>query len=153
MLNWRALVLYAIPTIGDRRGMALTLGLGALTALCLVPVWRGAWRPRDRRFPLRFSALTLATLLSSYHSHLYGAALLVVPLASLIAEGRPGRLARGAVGALVLVPTLLLAVTLLAMAGMLPAGQVPVAQLFGLLLLACYGCLLGEAWRERRWAG
>jgi hypothetical protein len=82
MMNWRALILAVRPGIDDERGQVLFAALSVLTiAACLLP-WRGAWNPQDSAFAPRFCALTLGTLISSYHSHLHGAALLIVPLAA-----------------------------------------------------------------------
>ena len=82
MMNWRAIILALRPGIDDDRGHILFAGMALLTAAaCLLP-WRGPWNPQSSDFAPRFSALTLGTLISSYHSHLHGAALLIVPLAA-----------------------------------------------------------------------
>jgi len=89
MINWRSLSLVAqtvMPTlIGDQVALLITLALGGVTVGVCVLVWRGPWNPRERIWPLRMSALWMATLLANYHSHIYGLALLPLPLAATLA--------------------------------------------------------------------
>jgi hypothetical protein len=82
MINWRAIILALRPGIDDERGLVLFGVLSLLTMLASLLPWRGAWAPEAPSFAPRFCLLTLATLISSYHSHLHGAALLIVPLAA-----------------------------------------------------------------------
>src|SRR5207302_486324 len=97
MMNWRSIVLAARPGIGDQAGFALVSSLSLLTmALSLLP-WRGRWQPDSPSFAPRFCLLTLGALISSYHSHLHGAALLVVPMAAAWAEPKLRPLTRIAV--------------------------------------------------------
>ena len=108
MMNWRSIVLAVRPGIGDQAGFALVSSLSLLTmALSLLP-WRGRWQPDSPSFAPRFCLLTLGALISSYHSHLHGAALLVVPMAAAWAEPKLRPLTRIAVCAAIYVPTLVL---------------------------------------------
>ena len=108
MMNWRSIVLAVRPGIGDQAGFALVSSLSLLTmALSLLP-WRGRWQPDSPSFAPRFCLLTLGALISSYHSHLHGAALLVVPMAGAWAEPKLRPLTRIAVCAAIYVPTLVL---------------------------------------------
>ncbi|HJU06185.1 MAG TPA: glycosyltransferase family 87 protein [Nitrospiraceae bacterium] len=106
MINWRALVLAWSPGITDRRGMFYTQVLSALTILATIWAWRGPWAPRDARFPMQVTLLLLATLLTSHHSLSYGAAILAVPLASVLAEGMAGPWTRMAIVAGIILPAL-----------------------------------------------
>lgn len=125
MINWRSLVLAALPAISDRRGLALTLLLSACTVLCLVPAWQGCWAP-------------LATLLTSYHSYPFGAVLVALPLASLAAEGGTSRLTRGTILATILLPSgVNLVVGTLA-----PALAMRLQWVFSFLLVGCFGVVL-----------
>jgi hypothetical protein len=83
MISWRGLPLNVLPALADRNGVVLTMACAGLTILCLPWLWLGAWHPRDSRFPARFLATMIITLLTAYHSHIYGAALLLVPGADL----------------------------------------------------------------------
>src|SRR5262249_39676903 len=70
------------PTVGETTGLALVWSLSALTMLAALLVWRGKWQPDSPSFAPRFCALTLGVLVTSYHSHPHGAALLIVRLAA-----------------------------------------------------------------------
>jgi hypothetical protein len=86
MISWRGFLLNVLPGLSDVQGVWLTLALSALT-LCNLPViWRGPWRPRDGCFANRFLITTAVTLLAVYHSHIYGATLLLVP-GALLSQG------------------------------------------------------------------
>lgn len=82
MINWRAFVLYAMPGLENDQGAAVTLGLSAVTSLLLLYLWRGRWNPAAPEFAPRFAALAVGTLVTSYHSHVHGAPLMIVPLAA-----------------------------------------------------------------------
>lgn len=88
MINWRSLVLAFRPGIGEQEGMMLSQSLAFMTVLLTALAWRGAWLPRDSRFPARFTLLLLATLLANHHSFNYGAVILILPLAAVLAEGQ-----------------------------------------------------------------
>ncbi|MCC6433387.1 MAG: DUF2029 domain-containing protein, partial [Gemmatimonadaceae bacterium] len=88
MLNWRAVVLAAVPRISEVRGIALTLGLSVATIGVAAVALRGSWEPRGPRFAAGMALLVIATLVANYHSHVYGAVLLAVPLAAALADQR-----------------------------------------------------------------
>lgn len=108
MINWRALILWLRPSIGSESGLVLTVVLGALTVLALIPVWRGPWRAQSNAFPAQLSATLLATVLANYHSHVHGAALLAVPLAATLAQPRTSRRSRVLIVLLAFAPTVLI---------------------------------------------
>jgi hypothetical protein len=110
MINWRSLLLEIRPGISDRSGVLLSVVLGLLTVTCTGLMWRGPWLPRSSAFPFQFSLLILATLLVNYHSHPYGAVLLMLPLAFAVKTTQSGKLSQGiALGAFV-IPTLILTI-------------------------------------------
>jgi hypothetical protein len=82
MINWRAIVLAARPDIDERQGVLVIAVLSLVTVLACFLLWRGPWNPDDTSFAPRFCVLTLGVLITSYHSHIHGAALLAVPLAA-----------------------------------------------------------------------
>ncbi len=82
MVNWRSLVLDWYPEIYWRSGILLTMGLGLLTSLCIAWIWRGSWNVAATDFPEKMSLTFLATVIVSYHSHPYGPAILIMPLAA-----------------------------------------------------------------------
>ncbi len=81
MMNWRAIVLALRPGIGEATGQLLVWTLSLLTMLAALLLWRGRWNPTSDTFGPKFAALSIAALVGSYHSHVHGAALLIVPLA------------------------------------------------------------------------
>lgn len=91
MVNWRALILNARPSIGNESGVALFALFSAGTLAALVFAARGAWRPATPALDLQLAAVMVATILVSYHSHMHGMVLLAVPLALLwrLAEDVP----------------------------------------------------------------
>jgi hypothetical protein len=82
MINWRAFVLYAAPGLEDEQGLAAVAGLTVLTILLLLYFWRGAFDPDSPEFAAKFAALAVGVLITSYHSHVHGAPLMIVPLAA-----------------------------------------------------------------------
>lgn len=136
MVNWRALTLRLLPGLSDNLSLTLMLVLGALTILALVPVWRGPWAPRSRRFPAQMTLLWLATLFVNPHSHAHGALLLALPLASLLAEGDLSRVSRVAVLAAAYAPTIYWFI--FTFPREYSAGVFPI---FTLMLLFCFGSL------------
>jgi hypothetical protein len=83
MINWRSFVLYAIPGLEDEQGAAVVAGLSILTILLLLYFWRGRWDPNAPEFAPNFAALAVGALVTSYHSHTHGAALMIVPIAAV----------------------------------------------------------------------
>ena len=106
MVNWRALVLYALPWIDSERGLLIVTALSVATLVLLMYLWRGPWNPNSHEFSVRFAALALGAVATSYHSHVHGMVLALVPVAA--AWGRPmlSARARAAILAAVYVPTL-----------------------------------------------
>jgi hypothetical protein len=82
MMNWRAMVLTVRSGIDEDRGALIVGVLSLLTMLAALLPWRGKWDPDAPTFAPRFCLLTLGALIASYHSHVHGAALLIVPLAA-----------------------------------------------------------------------
>lgn len=144
MINWRSLVLFLEPEISSTSGVAITVLLSAITVLLLVLAWRGPWAPAERPFPAKVSLALVATLLAGYHSHLHGVVLLAAPLAAVLTHGRPSGVMRLTIVAGLVLPTLMLARTYL------PLGTLPIAPLFALVLVTCFGCLLSDVWLAER---
>lgn len=107
MLNWRSIVLDWYPSIYWRSGIILTICLGIATALCVGWVWRGPWNPSADDFPAKMLLTLLATIMILYHSHPYGAAILVMPLAAVVLSGQASRVAQGIACAGAIIPTLI----------------------------------------------
>lgn len=143
MTNWRSLVLYFSPEISNLRGMVYTQFLAAATVLCAALAWRGPWEPRNPRFPTQMTVLLLATILAIFHSFNYGATILAIPIAAMLTEGRTNRVARLAVMAGVILPTL--SFTLIYF-----RDGVPAARILTVVLLICYGSLVMELWLARQ---
>jgi hypothetical protein len=91
MINWRSLLLEIRPEITNRSGTLLSIMLGMVTVGCTALLWRGPWRPDAPSFTLQFTCTVLATLLVNYHSHPYGAVLLLVPLSLAAAQQQAGK--------------------------------------------------------------
>jgi hypothetical protein len=108
MINWRALVLYAIPGISNADGVVLVSVLSALTIVFLLFLWRGPWRPSDPDFAPRFAALAVGALITSYHSHVHGAPLMIVPVAAAWNQQVFRFETRAAILACLYLPTLIL---------------------------------------------
>jgi Glycosyltransferase family 87 len=106
MVNWRAFVLYAVPWIDSDHGLLLVTVLSVATVVLLLYLWRGPWNANAPDFPIRFAALTLAAVATSYHSHVHGMALAIVPLAAAWPHSTLSVRARAAVLAAFYVPTL-----------------------------------------------
>lgn len=107
MLNWRSIVLDWYPTIYWRSGIILTVCLGIATTLCVGWVWRGPWNASATDFPEKMLLTLLATLIILYHSHPYGAAILVMPLAAVVLSERASRVGRSLACAGVSIPTII----------------------------------------------
>jgi hypothetical protein len=139
MINWRKVILTAQewlgPRLSDQSAVLLTVLLGVATAGCALAAWRGPWSPREPRFAVRMSLLLLATVLANYHSHVYGAVLLAMPVADMFAGGRPRLLTRVSILAAAALPPVLIL--------FLPLTYTLVLTL---LLFVCFGALLAESW-------
>ncbi|MEK6802933.1 MAG: glycosyltransferase family 87 protein [Nitrospirota bacterium] len=107
MLNWRSIVLDWYPSIYWRSGIILTVCLGIATALCVGWVWRGPWNPSAEDFPAKMLLTLLATIIILYHSHPYGAAILVMPLAAVVLSEQASRMGQGIACAGAILPTII----------------------------------------------
>ena len=88
MINWRGLLVEILPLwVPEAQAKGLTLLLSALTACSLAAVWRGRWDPTGPKFAMQMLATLLVTMIATYHNHLHGAALLIVPCMVLWARG------------------------------------------------------------------
>jgi hypothetical protein len=106
MVNWRAFVLYAVPWIDDDPGLFIVTALSVVTMVLLTYLWRGPWNANTPDFSLRFAALALGAVATSYHSHVHGMALAMVPLAAAWSLPVFSAKTRVAILASVYVPTL-----------------------------------------------
>lgn len=86
MVNWRATIMNLNPFIEEDPGNLLMLGLGALTILASLVVWRGRWDPKSARFGWQMLVAMAAIVVGTPHSHLHGVALLFAPLALVLAR-------------------------------------------------------------------
>jgi hypothetical protein len=82
MINWRAFILYAIPGLENDQGVTVVAVLSVATVVFLLWLWRGDWDPDAPDFAARFAAFAVGTLITSYHSHVHGAPLMLVPIAA-----------------------------------------------------------------------
>lgn len=87
MVNWRALLLHVAPSLPETAGFLLTNILAVGTIGVALLVWRRAINMGQDPFGWPFLVATAATLLAAYHSHIHGAALLLVPY--LLLQDRP----------------------------------------------------------------
>jgi hypothetical protein len=141
MICWRGLLVNWLPaSVSEGQGKAITLVLSALTAGTLLLIWRGRWDPNDRRrFAARMLATMIVTVLSSFHSHIHGATLLLVPaMAYLAAEGEP-TLVGWLIRAGLYLPTVVFSLTFMPKL---------VAYLFIGLMTAALGAIIASEWRD-----
>ena len=148
MINWRSVVFilcYFFPeTIGEQEGMMITLSLAYITVLITALAWRGEWLPEKTDFPARFTLLLLATLLANHHSFCYGAVILALPLAAMLATGEHYLLTGISVIAGILLPTI--SFTIFRFADVVWASRILTFS-----LLALYGSLLIWLWQYNKW--
>ncbi len=90
MVNWRGVVINAVPGIPAETGSLAMAALGAATALVALGAWRGPWEPCSPRFARQVLALTIAAVLASPHSNFHGMVLLLAPLALCIVRSPAG---------------------------------------------------------------
>lgn len=86
MINWRSILMHLWPGIPEASGYLAMMGLGLMTGLVSLLVWRGPWDPTSPRFGRQMLVVTIATLLASPHSHAHGTVLLLAPLALTLAH-------------------------------------------------------------------
>jgi alpha-1,2-mannosyltransferase len=87
MVNWRALVLGLPLDLSSSARVALALILTGLTVLAVLAAWRGPWLPSGPRFAGQMTLLGVGTILTAWHSHIHGVAMIAVPLAAFLAAG------------------------------------------------------------------
>lgn len=107
MVNWRSIILDWYPSIYWRSGIVLTIVLGAATTLCVAWVWRGPWNASADDFPSKMLLTLLATVIVLYHSHPYGVAIVVMPLAAVVCSDNASRLSQGLAAIGTIVPTMI----------------------------------------------
>jgi hypothetical protein len=106
MINVRGLLVHLLPqSWSDEPARRLVLALSAATAIGLVPIWRGPWDPRSGRFPRQMLATVIIVLLASFHSHIHGATLLVVPMLAALRTRRDPDPLPGLFALLIVLPT------------------------------------------------
>jgi alpha-1,2-mannosyltransferase len=89
MINVRGVLVHLLPeSWGEEQAMRLVTALSAALMLSLVPVWRGPWDPRSQRFPRQVLATVIVTLIASFHSHVHGATLLIIPMLAALRTRR-----------------------------------------------------------------
>ncbi len=106
MVNWRALIVNARPSIGNTSGVALFVVLSALTVAAIAWATRGPWRTGMPVLEWQLVGVLVGTFLVSYHSHMHGLVLLTVPLAAAWRLSKQAPLERVAILAFVFVPTI-----------------------------------------------
>lgn len=143
MISWRGLVANALPPEAtEAQGYLVTMMLSVLTLATVPLVWRGPWQPRSPTFAARLLATLLVTMLVSFHNHVHGAALLVVPGVLFAAQGIGPRLTQAALRVGLVLPTLLFFLT---------ENTTFCAMLFSLLELVALAPLVAAAiveWRR-----
>ncbi len=87
MINWRSLLVNAMPGIPELAGWGLVVALGAVTSLLSLLVWRGPWQPSSPRFAYQMLVTAIAVVLSAPHSHFHGLTLVLAPLAMTKTDG------------------------------------------------------------------
>ena len=140
MANWRGLLVNLLPANRlDTWGPSLNAVLSLLTAAPLAIVWHGRWDPVGPRFAKRVLATLLVTVITSFHSHVHGAALLVVPGLALAASGGGPRVVQRLMRMALALPTTLFFLT---------HTTSLVAVVFTLLMLACLVAIIFDEARE-----
>jgi hypothetical protein len=156
MINWRAIVLALSPEIDERQGVLLVTVLSLVTMLGCLLLWRGRWDPDDASFAPRFCVLTLGALITSYHSHIHGAALLVVPLAAAWATSIFRPATRFALLIAIYTPTVMVLWVAGVIGGLaissdpdIPLWIVWPAPLPAMLFLLAFALMSAEVWAAR----
>jgi hypothetical protein len=105
MVNWRSLIVNARPSIGNTSGVLAFAVLSILTVAAVAWATRGRWRTGSVALEWQLLAVTTATFLVSYHSHMHGLTLLTVPLAAMWSLSAREPIARLSELAFVFLPT------------------------------------------------
>lgn len=149
MVNWRALVLGVPLEIPDNVRVAITLILTGLTVVAVLVAWRGPWQPTGPRFAGQMTLLAVATILTAWHSHIHGVAMIAVPLAAFLASGLSreavdrtiGLAIRAIIGVAIVGPWLWFAV--------LDRSHTEANRMVTFSLVAGFGLLLALLYRNR----
>ncbi|MBV9581897.1 MAG: DUF2029 domain-containing protein [Chloroflexi bacterium] len=157
MMNWRAIVIAARPTIGENLGLTIVWTLSILTMLVALLPFRGKWDPADPWFGAKFCVLTLGALVGSYHSHPHGAALLIVPLAAAWASSAFRTSTRFAIWLAVYVPTFIVIWVTGVLEGLAvsPDSDVPVWTVWpnvlpAVLFMLAFALMSLDLWNRQR---
>ena len=157
MMNWRAIVIAARPTIGENLGLTIVWTLSILTMLVALLPFRGKWDPADPWFGAKFCVLTLGALVGSYHSHPHGAALLIVPLAAAWASSAFRTSTRLAIWLAVYVPTFIVIWVTGVLEGLAvsPDSDVPVWTVWpnvlpAVLFMLAFALMSLDLWNRQR---
>jgi Glycosyltransferase family 87 len=150
MVNWRSLVGAVPGGLSATLRLAITVVLSAATVAAVIYAWRGPWAPRSAAFAGQMTLLVAGTLLASYHSHIHGVSMIVVPLAAFLASNlgrdRVGRALDAAirvdVAFAIVVPWLWFTV--------LDRGHVTANRLVAVALVAGFVLLFAMLERSRR---
>lgn len=149
MINWRSVILDIYPTIYGRNGTLLTIALALGTAGCLAWIWRGPWKPAAPDFPLKMLLTILGTLIASYHSHPYGAALLAMPLVAVLFGEHSGKFGWWLAGAGIVIPSLTFA---LGYSGVIGNAEfykhlIVSSEILKVVIFAMFGYYFVQLWR------
>jgi hypothetical protein len=105
MVNWRALIVNARPSIGNTAGVLAFVALSLVTVAAIAWATRGRWRTASAALEWQLLAVIVGTFLVSYHSHMHGLVLLTVPLAAMWSLASREPIVRLAELAFVFLPT------------------------------------------------
>ncbi len=94
MMNWHSVLINLFPNLPDGTGTALTWLMALLSFAALPFLWRGEWNPRSVRFAEQMLVSMIIVLMASFHSHIHGAVLLLVPGCVIMANGCRSRALR-----------------------------------------------------------
>ncbi len=112
MINIRGLLL-GLPEdwVSEGTGASLTIAISLVLIASLRGLWRSGWDAADPRFDRKMLATMIVAMLTAYHNHVHGAALLV-PVMLAVLEHDPDRRRFAPLAALAtLAPTGLVAAT------------------------------------------
>jgi hypothetical protein len=136
-------------------GLGIVWTLSVATMLAGLAVFRGRWDANAPAFAARFCVLSVAALVSSYHSHPHGAALLVVPIAAAWAAPTFQTATRVALWAAVYVLTLIVIWITGVVQGLAvsPDSNVPLWTVWpnvlpAVLFLIAFGLMWLDAWKR-----
>jgi hypothetical protein len=105
MVNWRALIVNARPSIGNTSGVVAFAVLSVATVAAIAWATRAPWRAGSPTLDWQLAAVLVGTFLVSYHSHMHGLVLLTVPLAAMWRQSSDAPVVRVAMLAFIFLPT------------------------------------------------